>query len=125
MPELFIITGSNGAGKSSIGREYLSARIRQQGPIFDGDKLFIEKRKELWRSIKSHKECNKLAYAFVTFWLRLPQNKRGAFSMRNIKMSYYNKFLTDRIFANLDLDLSCRKIRQLYHKCLNTGALAA
>jgi predicted ABC-type ATPase len=66
MPELFIITGSNGAGKSSIGPEYLPARIRQQGPIFDGDKLFIEKRKELWRSIKSHKECNKLAYAFVT-----------------------------------------------------------
>jgi predicted ABC-type ATPase len=66
MPELFIITGSNGAGKSSIGPEYLPARIRQQGPIFDGDKLFIEKRKELWRSTKSHKECNKLAYAFVT-----------------------------------------------------------
>jgi predicted ABC-type ATPase len=35
-------------------------------PIFDGDKLFVEKRKELWRSIKSHKECSKLAYAFVT-----------------------------------------------------------
>jgi predicted ABC-type ATPase len=66
MPELFIITGSNGAGKSSIGPEYLPARIRQQGPIFDGDKLFIEKRKELWQTIKSHKECNKLAYAFVT-----------------------------------------------------------
>lgn len=66
MPELFIITGSNGAGKSSIGPEYLPAHIRQQGPIFDGDKLFLEKRKELWKSIKSHKECSKLAYAFVT-----------------------------------------------------------
>jgi predicted ABC-type ATPase len=43
MPELFIITGSNGAGKSSIGPEYLPARIRQQGPIFDGDKLLPKK----------------------------------------------------------------------------------
>ncbi len=66
MPELFIITGSNGAGKSSIGPDYLPAHILQQGPIFDGDKLYVEKRKELWRTIKSHKECSKLAYAFVT-----------------------------------------------------------
>jgi hypothetical protein len=79
---------------------------------------------------------NKLAFHFnmafttvsiakATFWLRLPQQKRGTFSMRNIKLAYYNKFLADRIFANLGLDLSCRKIRHLYHKCLNTGALAA
>lgn len=66
MPELFIITGSNGAGKSSIGPDYLPDNILQQGPIFDGDKLFVEKRKELWRTIKSNKECSKLAYAFVT-----------------------------------------------------------
>jgi len=66
MSELFIITGSNGAGKSSIGPEYLPAHIRQQGPIFDGDKLYVEKRRELWQTIKSHKECSKLAYAFVT-----------------------------------------------------------
>lgn len=66
MPELYIITGSNGAGKSSIGPDYLPNHIRQQGPIFDGDKLFVEKRRELWKTIKSNKECNKLAYAFVT-----------------------------------------------------------
>lgn len=66
MPELHIITGSNGAGKSSIGSNYLPSHIRQQGPIFDGDKLFVEKRNEFWRSgIKSHKECKKLAWAFV------------------------------------------------------------
>jgi len=61
MPELFIITGSNGAGKSSIGPKYLPQRIRERGPVFDGYKLFVEKRKELWRNIKSHKECAKLA----------------------------------------------------------------
>ena len=66
MPELYIITGSNGAGKSSIGPEYLPDRIRRQGPVFDGDKLFVEKRKELWRTIKSHKECRNLAFEFVT-----------------------------------------------------------
>src|ERR1700690_4334330 len=66
MPELYIITGSNGAGKSSTGPRYLPVRIIQQGPVFDGDKLFIERRKELWRTIKSHKECAKLAYEFVT-----------------------------------------------------------
>jgi predicted ABC-type ATPase len=66
MPDLYIITGSNGAGKSSIGPEYLPVHIRQLGPVFDGDKLFTEKRRELWKSISSHKECSKLAYAFVT-----------------------------------------------------------
>lgn len=65
MPDLYIITGSNGAGKSSIGPTYLPEYIRQQGPVFDGDKLFVEKRKELWRTIKSHKECRNLAYEFV------------------------------------------------------------
>lgn len=66
MPELYIITGSNGAGKSSIGPNYLPSHIRQKGPVFDGDKLFVEKRKELWRTIKSNKKCSKLAYAFVS-----------------------------------------------------------
>jgi predicted ABC-type ATPase len=65
MPDLYIITGSNGAGKSSVGPKYLPERTFRQGPVFDGDKLFVEKRKELWRTIKSPKECNKLAYEFV------------------------------------------------------------
>ena len=65
MPDLYIITGSNGAGKSTTGSNYLPERIAQQGPVFDGDKLFVEKRKELWRTVKSHKECARLAYEFV------------------------------------------------------------
>jgi predicted ABC-type ATPase len=64
MPELYIITGSNGAGKSSIGPDYLPESIRNLG-VFDGDRLFVEKRKELWRTIKSHKECRNLAFEFV------------------------------------------------------------
>ncbi|KAH0551437.1 hypothetical protein GP486_007347 [Trichoglossum hirsutum] len=65
MPDLYIITGSNGAGKSSIGPDYLPPHILQHGPVFDGDKLFVEKRNELWRTIKSPKECRNQAMDFV------------------------------------------------------------
>lgn len=64
--ELYIITGSNGAGKSSVGADYLPERIRLLGPVFDGDKLFMDKVREFWRTIESHKECKRLAYAYVT-----------------------------------------------------------
>ena len=67
MPELYIITGSNGAGKSSVGFNYLPEHIQKHYPIFDGDKLFVQKQKELWDSgIKAHKEARKLAFQFVT-----------------------------------------------------------
>lgn len=66
MPELYIITGSNGAGKSSVGPDYLPEHIRQNNTVFDGDKLFMQKQPELWRSgIRAHKEARKLAYEFV------------------------------------------------------------
>lgn len=66
MPELYIITGSNGAGKSSVGPDYLPAHIRDTCGIFDGDLLFMRKRSELYQSgIRSHKECKKLAYAWL------------------------------------------------------------
>lgn len=58
-------------------------------------------------------------------WLSLPAEKREAFSMRNIKLMYYNKIMTDRIFSNLALDLNCKKIRKLYRQCLDIGQLAA
>jgi len=64
MPELYIITGSNGAGKSSVGPEFLPFHLREV--IFDGDKLFMQKRSELWLSgIRSHKECKKIAAEVV------------------------------------------------------------
>lgn len=65
MPSLFIITGSNGAGKSSIGRFFLPEEYQHE-PIFDGDKLFMDKRSELFKSgIKAIKEARNLAHAFV------------------------------------------------------------
>lgn len=64
MPVLYIITGSNGAGKSSVGFDYVPDHLKES--IFDGDKLFMNKRREYWVSgIKSHKECKKLAAEFV------------------------------------------------------------
>lgn len=49
MPELHIITGSNGAGKSTIGPDYLPGYITKNLEIFNGDKLFQDKQKELWK----------------------------------------------------------------------------
>jgi predicted ABC-type ATPase len=64
MPVLIIITGSNGAGKSSIGPDYIPNKLRNS--IFDGDKLFMQKKSELWASgIRSPKECRKLAFETV------------------------------------------------------------
>lgn len=51
--------------------------------------------------------------------------RTDVFSMRTIKILYYNKFLAERIFSNLALDLNCKKIRELYEECLNIDKLAA
>lgn len=67
MPELHIITGSNGAGKSTIGPQFLPIHLKEKYPVFDGDKLFVLKQKELWQSgVKAYKEAKKIAYEFVT-----------------------------------------------------------
>jgi Transposase DDE domain len=66
-----------------------------------------------------------VSVAKAAVWLSLPKKKREAFSMRNIKLMYYNKLMTERIFSNLALDLNCRKIKQLYYQCLDIGRLAA
>jgi predicted ABC-type ATPase len=62
LPQLHIITGSNGAGKSTVGITYLPQYIQDNYTVFDGDKLFIAKRKELYPSVtKSFKEARKIA----------------------------------------------------------------
>jgi hypothetical protein len=66
-----------------------------------------------------------VSVAKAATWLCLPEEKRGAFSMRNIKLRCYNKMMTETIFSNLALDLSCKKIKNLYNQCLNIGSLAA
>lgn len=66
-----------------------------------------------------------VSVAKAALWLWLPKEKREPFSMRTIKLMYYNKIITERIFSNLALDLNCKKIKRLYNQCLNIGALAA
>ena len=66
-----------------------------------------------------------VSVAKAAVWLSLPKEKREAFSMRNIKLMYYNKIMTERIFSNLALDLNCKKIKQIYYRCLDIGPLAA
>lgn len=60
MPTLYLITGSNGAGKSTVGPDYLPENIRDNFVVFDGDKLYTSKVKELWplqmKSLKEAKE---------------------------------------------------------------------
>jgi len=63
--------------------------------------------------------------AKLTLWATLENKEEIPFSMHNIKQYFYNKYLTETIFANLDLDLSCRKINRLYHQCLDIGRIAA
>ncbi len=63
--------------------------------------------------------------AKLRLWANLDNKKEVPFSMRNIKLYFYNKYLTETIFANLGLDLSCRKITRLYNQCLNIGRIAA
>jgi predicted ABC-type ATPase len=67
MAELYIIAGSNGAGKSTIGPTYLPYINGSQMEVFDGDKLFIDTQKRLWsEGIRAHKEAKKIAFQFVT-----------------------------------------------------------
>ena len=66
MPELHIIMGSNGAGKSSIGPEFLPGHIKTSYTVFDGDKLYMQKQKELWaQGIRAIKEAKNIAFGFV------------------------------------------------------------
>ncbi|HEY4285746.1 MAG TPA: zeta toxin family protein [Puia sp.] len=66
MPELHFITGSNGAGKSTAGPYYLPEHIRNTCVVFNGDKIFEDKKKELYRQgIKAHKEARNIAYDYL------------------------------------------------------------
>jgi predicted ABC-type ATPase len=54
MPNLYIIAGHNGAGKSTSGRELLPNQA-QNLSIFDGDVVYSQKLKEAYLTIKVHK----------------------------------------------------------------------
>jgi hypothetical protein len=66
-----------------------------------------------------------VSVAKAAYYLSLPKENSGAFSLQDIKRGYHNKLLTQTIFDNLDLDLNCRKIKRLYAQCLAFGSMAA
>ena len=66
MPSLYIITGSNGAGKSTVGPEYLPPEITANYKVFDGDLLYTQKLGELFPEItRSPKYARKEALEYV------------------------------------------------------------
>jgi len=66
-----------------------------------------------------------VSIAKAAYYLSVPAEQRGSFSMADIKMLHMNQLITDRIFSNLGVDLSCRKIKRIYNQCLNFGRLRA
>lgn len=66
-----------------------------------------------------------VSVAKAAYHLSVHQTQRGSFSMADIKMIHMNQLITKRIFCNLALDLNCRKIKRIYHQCLNFGRLRA
>ncbi|MCS3734932.1 putative ABC-type ATPase [Mucilaginibacter dorajii] len=61
-----MITGSNGAGKSTVGPDYLPQHIGANHVVFDGDKLYTGKVSELWPvQMRSLKEAKKIAAEFI------------------------------------------------------------
>lgn len=90
MPTLYLITGSNGSGKSTVGPDYLPEHIRNAYLVFDGDKLYTTKFKELWPvQMKALKEAKKIAAEFV--FATLDQQLNDALS-RNDNYVYEGHF---------------------------------
>ena len=66
MPDLYIITGANGAGKSTVGFSYLPTVIQKNYTVFDGDKLALQKKRELFKVVTpSLKEAGRLALEWL------------------------------------------------------------
>ncbi|MBS0031502.1 hypothetical protein ACTJJ0_22695 [Chitinophaga sp. 22321] len=66
MPVLYIIAGSNGAGKSSAGPYLFPQSLIEKHPPFDGDKLKSLKQLEFRKQVGgSYKEAGRLADDYV------------------------------------------------------------
>ena len=65
-----------------------------------------------------------VSIAKAAYYLPLKKEQRGSFSMSDIKTLHLNKIIADRIFANLEIDLSLKKNRDVYHKALWLGKIA-
>jgi len=66
-----------------------------------------------------------VSMAKALHYLNVPKEERESFSMTDVKVMYFNQFITDFIFSKLALDKSCEKYKCLYEECLSIGRLAA
>jgi len=62
-----------------------------------------------------------VSVAKAAYYLSVPAQQRDGFSMADTKMLHMNQIITKRIFSNLAVDMSCRKIKRIYNQCLNFG----
>lgn len=65
-----------------------------------------------------------VSIAKASYFLKNRKQVKESFSMSNVKSLNLNKIIADRIFANLNLDLSCLKIRKVYRNTLWLGRIA-
>lgn len=90
---LYIITGSNGAGKSTVGPEYLPKAIHENYTVFDGDLLYTKKLKELYPTIvKSPKYARRAALDYV---VDLFEEQTSAALVNNDHYVYEGHFTND------------------------------
>lgn len=69
-----------------------------------------------------------VSLAKAAYYLPIEKEQRRTFSMSDIKTLNANKIIADRIFSNLDLDMSCKKIKTIYRQALffgNINSMAA
>ena len=93
MPDLYIITGSNGAGKSTIGPDYLPLEIHHHYTVFDGDLLYTQKLKELFPDvIRSAKYARQEALDYV---VQLFEDETNRALVNNDHFVYEGHFTND------------------------------
>lgn len=65
-----------------------------------------------------------ISIAKAAYFLKNRKAVCESFSMSDVKTMHLNKIMADRIFANLEIDLTCRKIRRIYRDALWLGKIA-
>lgn len=70
-----------------------------------------------------------VSWAKATFWMPIATDqdatdKRGAFSLHNIKLLFTSEMWTQRVFQNLGFDPTLDQYKHAYARCLNLEKLA-
>jgi len=66
-----------------------------------------------------------VSIAKATYFLKKRKAISESFSMSDVKTMHLNKIIADRIFANLKIELSCKKIRKIYCDAIWLGKIAS